>query len=78
MCITTKSEIIAFNNFVQDPSLLFEFQTETVKLLVYNFAIVLLIANQDVGWNYKFNGIQWFNSQQANLKIAYLCKTNNL
>ncbi|XP_017470888.1 PREDICTED: uncharacterized protein LOC108362429 [Rhagoletis zephyria] len=42
----------------RNPSLLFEFQTETVKLLVYNYAIVLLIANQDVGWNYKFNGIE--------------------
>ncbi|XP_012155806.1 uncharacterized protein LOC105664693 isoform X2 [Ceratitis capitata] len=42
-------------SFFRNPSLLFEFQTETVKLLIYNYAIVLLIANQDVGWNYKFN-----------------------
>ncbi|XP_067630736.1 uncharacterized protein [Eurosta solidaginis] len=45
----------------RNPSVLFEFQTETVKLLVYNYAIVLLIANQDVGWNYKFNGIEIAN-----------------
>ncbi|XP_054737400.1 uncharacterized protein LOC129243942 isoform X2 [Anastrepha obliqua] len=42
----------------RNTSLLFEFQTETVKLLVYNYAIVLLIANQEVGWNYKFNGME--------------------
>ncbi|XP_018796063.1 PREDICTED: uncharacterized protein LOC108973313 [Bactrocera latifrons] len=51
-----QSSFTKCKSLFRDPSLLFEFQTETVKLLVYNFAIVLLIANQDVGWNYKFNG----------------------
>ncbi|XP_037825559.1 uncharacterized protein LOC119613602 [Lucilia sericata] len=39
---------------LSNTSLTFEFQTSCLKLLVYNYVIVLLIANQDVAWNYKF------------------------
>ncbi|TMW40090.1 hypothetical protein DOY81_014830 [Sarcophaga bullata] len=41
----------------QNPTLTFEFQTSTLKLLVYNYVIVLLIANQEVGWSYSFKDI---------------------
>ena len=43
-------------NCLQNPTLTFEFQTSTLKLLVYNYVIVLLIANQEVGWSYSFKG----------------------
>ncbi|KAM7344099.1 uncharacterized protein ACRADG_010930 [Cochliomyia hominivorax] len=48
------SHVLIISIFLQNPSLTFEFQTSTSKLLIYNYVIVLLIVNQQIQWNYPF------------------------
>uniref|UniRef100_A0A1B0A7J9 Uncharacterized protein n=1 Tax=Glossina pallidipes TaxID=7398 RepID=A0A1B0A7J9_GLOPL len=65
--VEVKSQLNAYVWVFENSSLTFEFRICIVKLLLYNFLIVLIIAHQDLGWGYSIKDSEMDHSLDDNL-----------